>query len=428
MIVWYRRVLAFKGVSHSLIDQAILSISNFLIGLVFIRFATKHEYFAYSQLIGFSALSAALQMALINTTALTLLPRKPAAERARTANVFHSLQLTLSLVFATAGGLLLLLAPGLLSMDGGGLMLALSVFLLVVANWYREFVRNIQYINMRPAKCLEQDIAYVTVLVLCIIGLIYGHWVRADAMLLTIGSAGILTAIPWSRGAGLTFNFKLQDWRELWVEVWPLAKWSLPAGIVAWAFGNGYLFVGGQVVGPEQTAEVVAAKLFTAPLGTVFLSWGNIFRPKVSAHLSEGEGTEVRRLSRMSMLGVLVVVAMYLVPLLFAYPYLEKLVLGEKYRGLNEDIALWGVFFLASGISSICHGVLLAGGKYRQSFMAAAVSSVVSLTSLVVLSEMFGKTGLMVGMVAGEATYALMLYIGMRAMLQNVRPHREAGA
>src|SRR3990167_3565351 len=83
--------LPFQGVSHSLVDQVLLSISNFLIGLAFIKFATKHDYYAYSQLIGYVALTLAIQAALVNSTALTLLPQKQGRERALATNVFFGL-------------------------------------------------------------------------------------------------------------------------------------------------------------------------------------------------------------------------------------------------------------------------------------------------------------------------------------------------
>lgn len=420
----FKRLLAFKGVSHSLIDQAILSISNFLIGLVFIRFATKQEYFAYSQLIGFIALSGALQAALVNTTALTLLPRKQGDDRIRSGNVFYGLQLSLSVVCALAGGFALWLFPSAISSDSAGPLLIVAIVLMVISTWFREFLRNFQFINLRPDMCLQQDIAYVSLLLLAIACLIGFHEVRADVMLLAIGGAGLLTAIPWSKRSGLQSNFNWSDWRKLWIEVWPLAKWALPAGIVAWAFGNGYLFIGGKVIGPEATAEVVAAKLFAAPLGMIFLSWGNIFRPKVSDALSKGERADVQRLTKLSMSGVFMIVAGYCLILILAYPHLEAYVLGEKYRGLSGDIVAWGCFFLASGISSVCNGVLLAGGRFRHSFYAAAVSSVVSVTMVYLLGSYFGKTGLMVGVVAGEATYAGVLYWGMRGLLNTVA-HRQ---
>ena len=174
-------------------------------------------------------------------------------------------------------------------------------------------------------------------------------------------------------------------------------------------------------------AEIVAAKLFAAPLGMVFLSWANVFRPKVSSSLAADDVAGVRRLTWISVSGVFGIVLVYGVCLVLAYPMLESHVLGQKYVGLHGDIAWWGVFFCASGISSVCNGVLLAGGRFQQSFHAAAISSAISIPMMAVLGAVYAKDGLMLGLVMGEATYALVLFLGMRRLLQRVtqHPHRH---
>ncbi|HEX5355222.1 MAG TPA: hypothetical protein VFW93_03320 [Aquabacterium sp.] len=413
--------------SHSLIDQAILSASNFLIGLVFIKFATKHEYYAFSQIIGYNALTLALQGAVVNTTALTLLPQKDDVNRAAAARAFFGLQLVLSLFLAVVGGLAIWAVPSSISMDEVSVNLALGMALLILATWLREFLRNVQFINMRPDLCLRNDLIYVLVLVAAIGGLVLEGSVRADSMLLLVGSVGVGTGLLWALGAGIKPVVTFSAWRTLWKEVWPLARWSLPAGVVAWAFGNAYLLIGARMVGPEGTAEIVAAKLFTAPLGMLFLSWANIFRPKVSQSITKGEVASVGGLTRLSMIGVVIIVVLYCGALTLSYPYLETYLLGEKYKGLRVDIAWWGLFFLASGMSGVCNGVLLAGGHFRQSFYAAAGSSVVSIGSMLLLSWMYGKNGLMAGAVMGEACYAGILFLGMRAMLRNVPDELKRG-
>ena len=422
------RKLPFHGMSYSLIDQALLSISNFLIGLAFIKFATKHNYYAYSQLIGYVALTLAIQGALINTTALTLLPQKRGQERIHATNVFFGLALTLSCALAFAGGILLWLVPAAISMDSIEMPLVLAMVVMVASSWLREFMRNVQFINARADLCLQQDIAYVSLLGMGGAVLVFLNRVVADEMLLVIGGAGILSAIPWLRTTFVKPVFEFNQWTTLWREIWPLARWSLPAGLVAWASANGYLLIGASVLGAESTAEIVAAKLFMAPLGMMFLSWGNIFRPKVSHWLSMGGIHEVAKSTRLSMLGVAIVVGIYFLSLVVAYPYLESYLLGDKYKGLRFDIAWWGLFFVASGISSICNGVLLAGGQFRQSFYAAVVSSICSIPAMYLCGLMLGKHGLMLGVVLGEAAYAAVLYVGMRRMLRGVTVPHGVGA
>lgn len=414
------RKLPFQGVSHSLIDQALLSISNFLIGLAFIKFATKHNYYAYSQLIGYVALTLAIQSALVNSTALTLLPQKRGRERALATNVFFGLQLSLSATLAVIGGLFVWLIPAAISMDAIEMPLALAMVLMVLSSWLREFLRNVQFINMRADLCLQQDVAYVFLLVIGIGWLVLSRHVQADEMLLVIASAGIVSALPWLHRASIRPAFDWHQWTRLLREIWPLARWSLPAGLVAWSSGNGYLLIGAAVLGPEPTAEIVAAKLFMAPLATIFLSWGNVFRPRVSHWISVGAKADVARLTRFSILGVAVVAFVYFLAMWIAYPILDAHLLGEKYKGLQFGIAWWGIFFFASGVSSVSNGVLFAGGHFRRSFYGAAVSCALSLPAMYFLGQAFGKDGLMVGAVLGEAAYAAVLFWGVRRMMRGV--------
>lgn len=412
---------AFKGVHYSLLDQALLSVSNFAIGLVFIRFASKTDYYAYSQLLGYIALSIAVQGALINTTALTLLPQKSGDARKEMANAYLGLQWGLSAVLSLIGGAVIWLVPAAVAMDDVNLPLAVAMSCMVLSVWLREFLRNVQFIRLRPDLCLWQDVLYVTGLVVGLGALLIMHGISAQSVLFVMALAGALSALPWMRSAELSLTGTWRGMGNLLREVWPFAKWSLPAGLVAWAFGNGYLLIGAQVMGPEVMAEVVAAKLFAAPLGMVFVSWANVFRPRVSRNLAEGDVAGVRRLTLVSMAGVLAIVSAYSLALVLAYPTLESHVLGHKYQGLSVDIAWWGGFFFASGLSGVCNGVLLAGGRFRHSFYAAAISSVISIPVMLLLGIWYGKNGLMLGLILGEATYATVLYLGMRLLLSQVR-------
>lgn len=411
----------FRGVHYSLLDQALLSISNFLIGLVFIRYAEKTEYYAYSQLVGYIALTLAVQAALINTTALTLLPQKTGQVRRDMANAYFSLQNVLSVVMAVVGGAVIWLIPASVAMDDISWVMAGAMCAMVIGVWIREFLRNVQFIQLRPDLCLWQDVMYVVVLGVGLTALLALRDISASSVLYVMALAGLLTALPWLTSANLNLRSHWRAWGDLLKEVWPYAKWSLPAGLVAWAAGNGYLLIGAHVMGAAPTAEVVAAKLFAAPLGMLFVSWANIFRPRVSLNLAEGNVRGVRRLTWFSMSGVLGIVLVYATVLVLAYPLLESKLLGDKYRGLSTDIAWWVPFFLASGLSSVCNGVLLAGGRFRQSFYAAAASCLVSLPFMFLLSYFYEKNGLMIGMVLGEATYAFVLFLGMRHLLKQVQ-------
>ena len=411
---------AFKGTSLAFFDQVLLSSSNLLLGFIFIRYAPKTEYYTYIQIMGYATLGLSIQAALINTTALTLLPRKEGSARRDQANVFFGLQVAISLILALTFTIGIGLVPSSLAMKTTSWELPTALGCLVIGTWLREFLRNIQFIRLRPDLSFFQDILYTSCLALVIGFLLFSESFTAASTVMTLAISGLLTALPWLRSAQLRPTASIEAWGSLYREIWPLAKWSLPAALVAWGYGNGYLLIGANVLGPEATAEIAAAKLFATPLGTVFASWANVFRPRISHDLAERNISSVEKLASASLGGVLIVVSIYTGALLLVYPFLESKALGTSYTGLVIDIPWWGAFFLASGISSICNGVLLAAGKYKLSFYAAAMGFVLSAPLMVLLASLQGKSGLMLGIVAGEATYAIVLFIGMRRLLKQV--------
>jgi O-antigen/teichoic acid export membrane protein len=408
------------GISASLLDQALLSLFNLAIGMVFIRFASKGDYALYAQLMALVFLTTSVQSALINSPALTLLPRKSLDERKTFAGSLFTLQAILSLAFAIIFGLLALFAPKLLSLGDISNSLALAFALVIWVAWLRDFVRNQLFVDLKASACLKLDLVYATICVAGFGTLIASETVLADHVMLLLGIAGGLTAIPWLINAAIHFHADSAQTKAALREAWALARWSLPGGIVSWAFGNGYVLISAQIVGPEATADIVAARLFVAPLGMAYLAWGNVFRPRAGHWIAAGQSDTVTRVSYGAIIGISCGVLLYLGALVLAYPMLEQHLLGQKYQGLVQDIAWWGGFFLASGVAGIGTGVLLALGRFRDTFLAATAGCLISLPLMFILGGALGKNGILLGLTIGEAVTAAWLFFAMRLGLKNM--------
>ena len=409
-----------RGISASLLDQALLSIVNLAIGMVFIKFASKDEYALYAQVMALVFLTTGVQSALVNSPAVTLMPRKAAAERRKFAGSLFALQAILSLGFALVFGCLALLSPHLLSLASSSGFIALAFAVTIWVAWLRDFVRNQLFIDLKAGTCLQLDLAYAA---LCAAGfglLIANHSVAADNVLILVALVGALTALPWLINAGIHFHADFGHIKKTLRETWPLSRWSLPGGLVSWAFGNGYVLIAAQVAGPVATADIVAARLFVAPLGMAYLAWGNVFRPRASHWLAAGQIATVTRVSYSAVVGITGGVALYLGALVLAYPFLEHHILGAKYQGLVQDVVWWGAFFLASGVAGTCTGVLLALGRFRDTFLAATAGCLVSVPLMFVLGASMGKSGILLGLTIGEITAAAWLFFAMRGGLKNL--------
>jgi O-antigen/teichoic acid export membrane protein len=419
MAIHWRRLTALKGVSFSLLDQAILSVANLLVALAFIRYADKAEYFTYSQLLGLQSLNLALQAAFVGSPALTLLPRLDGERLRQSIATFQGLQILLGSAMACVCFALVWRAPGLFSLSGDVLGLACAFGLLVFASWAREYLRTVQFIRQLPHHCFQQDLVYVTLLLLATGWMAHALSMQAEMVFLAMGICGLLAAACWAIIDGAFPTFHRRALVALWGEVWPLAKWALPATLVAWTFSDGFLYVGGKVIGAEGMADVVAARLFVSPLNMAFVAWGNVFRPKVSRALGAHQPQQARSWMNLSLMGVIGLVVAYAVAAWLAFPLLESRLLGDKYVGLGPLIGVWLMFSVASGASAVCNGVLLAGGHYQRSFVAAAMAAVVSLTLTTLLGLSHGKQGLLMGVVLGEFTFAAVLFWKARRALSH---------
>lgn len=409
-----------KGVSASIVDQALLSLVNLATGMVFIRFADKADYALYAQVMALVFLTTCVQSALINSPALTLLPRKEAAHRTFFAGSLFNLQAALSIVFAITFGIITFLQPEALSLSSSDLHLVIGFALTIWVAWLRDFIRNQLYVQLNAVTCLKLDVAYTALCALGFGALIGLGKVSATNVLLVVAGAGVITSLPFLLNANIGFHNRLRDTKAAFTEIWPLARWALPGALVSWAFGNGYVLIAAQVAGAAATADIVAARLFVAPLGMAYLAWGNVFRPRASHWLAAGEIAKVRRITYWSIGGIGLAVLLYLIALLIAYPLLEKHLLGTKYQGLVIDVAWWGGFFLTSGIAGIGTGVLLALGRFRDTFYAALAGSLASIPIMFMFGSMMGKSGVFMGLNIGEAITALWLVIAMHKGLKQV--------
>lgn len=409
-----------SGIHASLADQVLLSLINFAVGMIFIRYASKHEYAIYSQVYALVFLTSIMQNALINSPALTLLPQEMPINRGRLAGSFFVLQAVLSLGIAFVFAVLINYFPHFMSFDSSTVWLVAATSLTIWIVWLRDFVRNQLFVGLRVIDCLKLDFFYFLLNCIVFMGLILNGHVSAVFILISMGLVGIATTVPWLLKADITFHVKQTEIINTLEKSWKLAKWSLPGGLVSWAFGNGYVLIAAYTIGSAGTADIVAARLFVAPLGMVYLAWSNIFRPRASHWIAEGRAKTVTLVSYAA-LGVIVLgVVVYVGVLVLAYPFLESHMLGQKYNGLTTDIAWWAGFFLASGIANIGTGVLHALGRYKESFFASAAGCVVSIPLMFILGESQGKVGILLSLTIGEMVTAAWLMVAMNVGLRHL--------
>lgn len=413
----FRKGVAFD-VSFSMIDQAILSLLNFAIGLYFIYFSTKIEYAIYTQVMAVVFLSTAFQSAMINSPFMTILPRKNNDEKylfIKMASLIQNIFLGVA-VFLTGMVIYVLGSSIFGNFDKESKDIILPVIVTMFVSWKRDFIRNALFSDCKVKKVLIIDTVYVALVLMLLMFLHIRNRQNSFEILMALGCAGWISLFIY-QSSSQNKKIKFTELRNTLKEFWPLAKWALPAGIVSWVFSNGYTLIASQVLSTTSIAEIAASKLFLGPLGVFFLAWANIFRPTVTRLAYVRNYAKIKYLINISFVLVFLFVVVYTG---FVYLFSINYSIGHNANSfdLRWMIIWWGCFFCISGFISVTTGVLLAFGLFKKIFIGSVVGAAMSTPLLFVLGEKHGIFGIMAALILGEL---VTLGIGIYMMGENFK-------
>src|SRR5580704_16165585 len=152
-----RRALPF---GFSIFDQVVLSLTNFLVGFVLIRYASDHDYALYVLVQSALQLIVSVHNSYLTGPVAILTPKLPADERWQTIGSVKRVQRRL--LRAAAVPLVLLPLLGYLSgiLDGQLASVVVAGIFAVWAALRREYLRSVLLMYFRPHTLLGADAVY----------------------------------------------------------------------------------------------------------------------------------------------------------------------------------------------------------------------------------------------------------------------------
>ena len=360
----------------SLADQAAVSGTNFLSGVVIGRACSEAEFGRYGMALAAMLVLTEVGNALVGTPHQVMYPRLAAANRPRFngATLWHAV------------GLAALVATGFLAAGAvaggstGSVLLALSVAAAAVL--VRYYARLFSFTVLRPAAALVLD---GTVCVLQLGGLIVlwraGRLTPASA-LLVIAAANGLALSAWllaRRGdfARVTPRDAAGDLRR----TWPLARWVFFSGLL-WTLGmHTYPWLVGGLRGEAAAGAWAACFGIGALANPLMMGVQNLVGPAVAhEHAKDAGPAAFRRFVMLATVGF----ALAMVPFVAAAAVFGEVFLklyGEgKYAGYGPVVALLAASTVAHALGFPSSRALMATGRARQDTMANVVVLIVLLT------------------------------------------------
>lgn len=381
----------------SLADQAVVSVTNFLTGVIIARACSKEELGLY--MLGFSLVLFVtdLQTSLITTPYMVYAPRlKGRAHALYTGSTLvHQLIFCLITMVAVMGGAVAVrsgVGPRELSPVLWTLVLVVALIML------REHARRVSFARLKLMDAFLVDICIA-------IGQIGGLLVLAHLGMLSASRAywvaglfcglSVLGWLWWDRDA---YEVRLSEYTTDLKKNWLLGKWVFASGLI-WAVGaNLYPWLVAAFHG-VPSAGVWAACVGVVSIGNPILKGTqNLIGPKIShEHAEKG----LRALHRW-VLRVTAILAVPLVLLCLAMfvwgGRLLTLLYGNQYAGNGLVVSILGLNLLVTVLGFSFSRALFALERARVDFLANLIALFLMVTVGIWLVRALGPLGAAFGL------------------------------
>ncbi|WP_304641696.1 MATE family efflux transporter [Pseudomonas sp.] len=400
----------FSHLNWVLLDQALVSGSNFLVGLLLVRYLGLEQYGQYVLLWMGVQFVMSIQNALVLSPMLSIAPKMPSAERRAYYSATLVWQLTLAVCLTGVAVLIALLPsglrPGWLNAE---VMLPLLGCVLVVQ--LQDFLRRYLFSTDASRRAFFIDLfAYGAQLPLIAL-VLSSEPSLAGALTVVLVTMLVSAALGWRwlevviPGRRVLRDTLLRHWRS--------SKWLLGDAVLHWVSGNYFLVVAGALLGPVMVGAIRAAQNLLGLTHILFQGLENLVPAEASRRLHRNGSAALMRYVGKTMLILLAVTGtIALVAATFAEPIL-RLAYGAA-DPASVTALLWYVpFYILVAIALPLRAGLRSFEKTRSLFIAQLLCALFSVLTAHYLITRFGLHGVMGGMLAGLSLTSVILAIAL---------------
>jgi O-antigen/teichoic acid export membrane protein len=345
------RRLALNRRSLSLVDQAVVSVTNMGTSVIVGRTCAKEQLGLYASGLSLILLLIAIQAALITVPYTISNPRIPKLEHPLYKG--STILQQICLVFI---GMLIFLLFGVFgsfhsSHELKSIFLTLAVVSGVVC--FRDFVRRISYADLRFGFALLTDCVLAVLQLTAVSLLAWSHQLSARTALLATGFAAICGGAMWLVFNWSTISFSWNHALHGFRVNWTLGRWLFSSSVL-WSLSvDQYPWVITTLSAPTEAAVWASCFGVMAFLNPIVLALNNDVAPRVSHDYARlGLSGLSRSVFRSAGIAA-ILTSPILAGLLLFGSRLVRLMYGAKYAGNGFIVSALavGVWFFAIGLA-----------------------------------------------------------------------------
>lgn len=425
--------LTFRGrvarlLSASVVDQALLSGANFLVGVILVRFTSDRDYALYVLLQATLVLVTSLHNALVCKPLAVLAPRKtPEARRKMIGSVRKSQNrrlwpfLGMALAVTALGRISGILSTSLALVTGFGVLAAWTT---VQSN----YIRNVLLIYSRVRTLVAVDGLYVAILLIGILWAAFGFGTPAVWLAVALMAAAGICAAGGNRSFGSTTGWVTGEDGSIWTEMRSLSAWAVIGSVIYWAFSRSYNYILASRLDLSAVASVNAVRLMVMPAVLIPVGLQGMLTPLAAAwNVEEGFDKLVHRLLRLT----LVIGAFYLVyfALIWAFrDWVTSRVFHKQIVARDSLLLLWILVSLVALVREILVSALYAVGHFKWLAWQIGCCAAVALAVMWFGIPFWGAAAVLIALILGEVLNVAGIIYLIRKSQQQFRLYGSAVA
>jgi O-antigen/teichoic acid export membrane protein len=393
----------------AVLDQGLVSGSNFLISVLLARWLVPQQYGAYALAFTFFLFLAGFQNALLLEPMSVFGPA--AYAKHLSAYLGKLLRLNFVLVLALTG--LLVAAAAVVHWFAVDRALPSALWGVSIATPLILFFwlcRRAAYLKLAPALAARAATAYFLVVILLLLVIQRLGWLGSFTAYLIQGVAAFVAAIL------LLVSLRPQlvsrcgpSSSEVVREHWRYGRWAIATQIVYWVSGNAYYVIAAAFLRMKDVAALRALQNFNQPFGQFVTATGLLLLPWASARFAKEDRAGFQRGLRHR--------ALFLTGMALAYYAIlwavGSRIMGILYAGRYTEFAYLLPFVAAPVVLTAAAqtGAITLQAMQRPSevFFAYALAGFVTIAVGVPLTRIWGLNGAAMGVPASYLTFFVVV-------------------
>ena len=402
----------------ALIDQALVSGSNFITGIILARFLGLESYgiftLAWMVILFFNS----LQLASVVQPMMSLAPKYENKER----QAFYGSMCFIQLIWI--GLYIGALLVALLIKEHVEFFNQLSnyfvpIFFLLVTSQLQDFFRRYLFsIGNSQLSFTCDAISYLgrIILFIALYYLEYLSIVNAFVCITIANTFSVIVSLKAKKG------IKLKHGKHIFFikENYHFSKWLFGSALMQWTTGNYFFVVAGVVLGPVAVGAVKACQNIIGITHILFQALENFIPGMATRSFGEGKKSFIAFLAKLTVRGGLVTGILIFFVAYFSEQLLE-LFYGLEYSSYYYLLYWLGALYILTYLSMPIRTGLRTLEKNRSIFVGYLIATLFSLVTAKPLIDSFGASGVIIGSILCQC---IMLVIILFALVHNLRKYR----